>query len=453
MHLLQAFQGYIAKERLFSPGERLLLAVSGGIDSVVLCELLRQAGLDFQIAHCNFQLRGVESDRDEQFVRDLASRYGLGLHVKHFETAAIAQSRKVSVQVAARDLRYDWFQRIIAEEDRPALIVTAHHLDDNIETLLMNFFKGTGIAGLRGMLPRKGKIVRPLLFADRDAIRRFAGDMGLRWVEDSSNQTDHYTRNFFRHRILPLLEEVYPAALQNLGANLERFRGIETVYRQGIEQHKKKLLEHRGGWIHIPVEKLKRANPLPTLIFEIFSAYGFTPQQTSSIETLLHSATGKYVCSPTHRLLRNRNWLILSPLGDPDPTVILIEAGESLVGFSQGFLRIEKTGSPGNPPPPDASVAWLDAKKIEYPLILRPWRPGDYFYPLGMRKKKKLARFFIDQKLSLPEKEKVWVLETNRKILWVIGRRIDDRFRIEASTGECLRVGYSTLTSGDGQVR
>jgi tRNA(Ile)-lysidine synthase len=443
MHLLHAFQDYIAKERLFSPEDRLLLAVSGGIDSVVLCELAQQAGFQFELAHCNFQLRGAESDRDEQFVSDLAGRHGREIHVQHFDTAAIALSRKVSVQVAARDLRYEWFHRILAADDRPGLIVTAHQLDDNIETQLMNFFKGTGIAGLRGMLPRQGKIVRPLLFADRAAIRRFAGELGLRWVEDSSNETDRYTRNFFRHRILPLLEEAYPAALQNLAANLERFRGIETVYRQAIEQQKSKLLEYRGGWIHIPVEKLKRASPLSTLIFEIFSPFGFTPQQSGPIEALLDSVTGKYVLSATHRVLRNRNWLILSPLRDPEATVILIEAGESLVEFSQGVLGIEKIAPAGYPPPADTSVAWLDARGIEYPLILRPWSRGDYFYPLGMRKKKKLARFFIDQKLSLAEKEKVWVLETNKKILWVIGRRIDDRFRTAPGTSEQLKISFT----------
>jgi len=447
MHLLQAFREFIAKERLFSAGEKLLLAISGGIDSVVLCELAQQAGLEFQVAHCNFQLRGAESDRDEAFVRELAEAYGREIVVRGFDTAAYARSRKVSVQVAARELRYRWFSELIGSDGGPGLIATAHQLDDNIETVLMNFFKGTGVAGLRGMLPRQGKIVRPLLFADRAAINAFATERSLRWVEDSSNQTDDYTRNFFRHRIFPLLETAYPAVRQNLAGNIQRFREIEAIYRQGIQQTKTKLLEFRGAEVHIPVEKLKRAAPLSTLIFEIFSPYGFTPQQSGPIGDLLDSPTGRYVCSPTHRVLRNRNWLVLSPLLHPDSTTILIETATGPVNFGGGTLRFDLRPSPGCPPPGDPSVAWVDAKKIVWPLILRRWRAGDYFYPLGMRKKKKLARFFIDRRLSLTEKEKIWVLEMDKKIIWVIGQRIDDRFRITATTSDALAI---RLTSGAG---
>lgn len=445
MHLLQAFQDFIANEQLFAPRDRLLLAVSGGLDSVVLCELCHQAGLQFQLAHCNFQLRGAESNRDEAFVLELARRYGSEWITTRFDTAEYARTHRLSIQVAARELRYEWFDNLTGGEGQPAVIVTAHHLDDNIETLIMNFFKGTGIAGLRAMLPRQGKIVRPLLFARREDIRQFAAGNDLGWVEDSSNETDNYTRNFFRHRILPLIDEAYPAALQNLAANLDRFRGIEMLYEQALQRHKKKLLEYRGGEIHIAVQRLKRTQPLPTLTYEIFSPYGFTPQQTGAIIALMESPTGKYVASPTHRILRNRNWLILSPLHGDAAATMLIEAGENAVDFDGGCLHIQKA-APAWPPPADQSVAWLDAKEIAFPLILRPWRPGDYFYPLGMRKKKKLARFFIDQKLSATEKEKVWVLEMNKKIIWVVGLRIDDRFKITSATREVLKV---TIRSAD----
>ena len=443
MRLLQAFQDYIAGERLFSPGDRLLLAVSGGIDSVALCALAHLAGFDFRIAHCNFQLRGGESDRDEEFVRALAGSYGRQCIVRRFDTMEYARSRKTSVQVAARELRYAWFHEIAGTE----FIVTAHQLDDNIETMLMNFFKGTGIAGLCAMLPRQGKLVRPLLFADRAGISRFAEEQGLRWVEDSSNQSDDYTRNFFRHRILPLVAEAYPAALQNLAGNIQRFREIETVYRQGIDRQKEKLIGHRGDEIHIPVEKLRKAAPLTTLVYEIFSPYGFGPHQAGEIAGLLDSPTGKYVTSATHRVLRNRNWLVLAPLQQPEPTIVLVEPGDDTIEFGGGALRLEKRPSPGCPPPGDASVAWLDARQIVFPLILRPWRAGDYFYPLGMRKKKKLARFFIDQRLSLNQKEKVRVLEMDRKIIWVVGHRIDDRFKVTAATREALKI---SLTSAAG---
>ncbi|HEV2353712.1 MAG TPA: tRNA lysidine(34) synthetase TilS, partial [Puia sp.] len=347
------------------------------------------------------------------------------------------------IQAAARELRYDWFDRITGGKDQPALIVTAHHLDDNIETLVMNFFKGTGIAGLRGMLPRQGKIARPLLFAGREDIRGFAAGNGLSWVEDSSNESDSYTRNFFRHRILPLIAEAYPAALQNLAANLDRFRGVELLYRQAVEAQRKKLLEHSGDEHRISIGRLKMATPLTTLLYEIFSAYGFTPQQTPAIASLLDSGSGKYVCSATHRILRNRSWLIVSPLETAKATTILIESGENAVQFAQGSLLFQRI-IPAGPPPAEATIAWLDAKHIVFPLILRPWQPGDYFYPLGMRKKKKLARFFIDQKLSMTEKEKTWVLEMNKKIVWVIGRRIDDRFRITPSTKDAWQINFRT---------
>ena len=258
MDLFQAFKDFIVKERLFSAGDRLLLAVSGGLDSVVLCELMHRAGLDFTIAHCNFQLRGAESERDELFVRELSGRYGREVHIRRFDTEAYAVSRKISIQVAARELRYQWFHQIIDSWAQPAaFIITAHHLDDNIETLLMNFFKGTGIAGLRAMLPRQGKIVRPLLFATRPMLQQFAAGEGLEWVEDSSNAEDKYTRNFFRHQVIPLIQQNYPAAVQNLADNINRFREIEWIYRQSIEQQKKKLLEYKGNEVHIPVLKLQ----------------------------------------------------------------------------------------------------------------------------------------------------------------------------------------------------
>lgn len=449
MQLLNSFREYIAAERLFSRQDKLLLAVSGGLDSVVLCELARQAGLEFSIAHANFQLRGAESDRDEQFVRDVAARYDRAIVVRRFDTAAFAAGHKLSIQVAARGLRYDWFRQVISEWEGGGVIVTAHQLDDNIETLTMNFFKGTGIAGLRGMLPRHGDLARPLLFARRSDLEKFAAESGLQWIEDSSNVSDKYTRNFFRHQVLPLIEKAYPAALDNLGDNLHRFREIETIYRDAIGRQKKKLFEPKGAEMHIAVLKLQQSTPLRTLIFELFSPYGFTPQQTGPIAALLDGPTGKYVCSPTHRLLRNRRWLILSPLYDASAVTILIEPGETKVEYPGGILRLEACPVTGGLPPADADMACLDAGEITWPLLLRPWRAGDYFYPLGMRKKKKLARFFIDQKLSLADKEKVWVLEMNKKIIWVVGQRIDDRFKLTAATRQMLRITAALRTAGD----
>ncbi|MBX3253693.1 MAG: tRNA lysidine(34) synthetase TilS [Chitinophagaceae bacterium] len=457
MDLLSGFKAFIEKESLFSHNSHLLLAVSGGVDSVVLCELCSQAGYSWFIAHCNFKLRGEESERDEAFVRKLGEKYNVQVFVKQFDTVAYTQERKVSVQAAARELRYAWFEELVNAESQVSdfksqisnpvfQIVTAHHADDNAETVWMNFCKGTGIAGIRGILPKAGKLVRPLLFAPKAAILHFAKQNELEYVEDSSNLTDKYTRNYFRQHIIPAVLKVYPEAEAGVQENIARFREVEVLYSQAIEQHKKKLLEYRNGEVHIPVLKLKRSLPLKTIVYEIVKAYNFSSKQTDEIIDLLQRESGRYVLSSTHRVLKNRGWLIITALEKVEESgsaVIVINSGEEAIAFAGGILKLKQencdklmleTGHPG--------VACIDAGAVQYPLLLRRWKAGDYFYPLGMKKKKKLARFFIDQKLSLAEKEKVWVLEMNKKIVWVINYRIDDRFKITASTQSCLRITY-----------
>jgi tRNA(Ile)-lysidine synthase len=442
MDLFSAFQEYSKKEKLFSATDGLLLAVSGGLDSVVLLDLCSRAGNDLVAAHCNFGLRGEESQRDEAFVRELAAGYGIEAVVQHFDTAGFAASHRVSVQVAARELRYPWFSEVAAGR-RLRYVVTAHHQDDNIETLLMNFFKGTGIAGLRAMLPKQGLVVRPLLFAGREAIRAYALERGLRWIEDSSNISDKYTRNYFRHQVIPLVAQAYPGVLDSLADNLGRFREIEAIYRMAMDGKKKKLLEYRGNEVHIPVLKLAQSEALGTLLYEILLPYGFSPQQAGACKELLDSASGRYVASATHRVLKNRRWLIITPLETTVATNVLVEDGDCLVAFAGGALRLqrqaeERVGGLDQGP----RVALLDASAVRFPLLLRPWKTGDYFYPLGMRKKKKLARFFIDNKLSVAQKEKVWVVEMDKKIVWVVGMRIDDRFRVGAGTKEVVRIEW-----------
>ena len=433
------------KEKLFSAADRLILAVSGGLDSVVLLDLLNRAGYDLVVAHCNFGLRGEESLRDEAFVRQQAASYGREVLVRHFDTAGYAASHRVSVQVAARELRYAWFSEVAAATGC-RYVVTAHHQDDNIETLLMNFFKGTGIAGLRAMLPRQGIVVRPLLFASREAIRVYALERGLSWVEDSSNVSDKYTRNYFRHQVIPLVAQAYPGVLDNLADNVGRFREIEVIYRQAVEGQKKMLLEYRGNEVHIPVLKLLQSEALGTLLYEILSPYGFSPQQAEACRELLASPSGRYIVSATHRVLKNRRFLIITPLETTEATHVLLEAADTTVAFADGMLRLqrlaaERVGGLDQGP----RVALLDVSAVRFPLLLRPWKTGDYFYPLGMRKKKKLSRFFIDNKLSVVQKEKVWVVEMDKKIVWVVGLRIDDRCRLGAGTKEVLRIEWEPV--------
>jgi tRNA(Ile)-lysidine synthase len=462
MNLLSEFKDYIKKENLFQPKDKLLLAVSGGVDSVVLCELCKQAGYDFAIAHCNFQLRGAESERDEQFVRSLSEKYGVEVLVEKFDTQKHADEYKVGIQEAARFLRYNWFLKICAEQtfgdtfNNPSAgpgwhtiignikhrvyVVTAHHANDSVETLLMNFFKGTGIKGLQGILPRHELLVylrRPLLFAKKDELVTFANDHNLSFVEDSSNILNKYTRNYFRNELIPGVKKVFPQAEDNLIDNLKRFREIDILYQQAIQLHKKKLLEIKSNEVHIPVLKLLQAVPLATVLYEIIKDYDFTSHQTDEIINLLKSETGKYIESPTHRIFKNRKWLIIAPLLASEAENILIEESDKSINFESGMLSIERPLTFNLQP--SNIVAQLDAAEIKFPLLLRKWKQGDYFYPLGMQKKKKLSRFFIDQKLSLTQKENVWVIESNKKILWVVGMRIDDRFKITSSTKNILQ--------------
>ncbi|MEI6948233.1 tRNA lysidine(34) synthetase TilS [Paraflavisolibacter sp. H34] len=446
--MFQSFLAYIKENHLFGTGDRLLIAVSGGVDSVVLCDLCARAGLAFSIAHCNFSLRGAESDRDETFVRHLAEHYQVPFFLQRFDTAQTAADWGLSIQETARKLRYDWFAEVVNGQSSKVngeplvhhYLLTAHHRDDNIETVLMNFFKGTGISGLRGIRPKAGNIVRPLLFAGREEVEAYAAERGLEWVHDSSNDETKYTRNYLRHTVLPAIEQVYPQVRQNLASGILRFTGIEAIYREAVEKEKKRLLEVRGTEVHIPVLKLAKSRSLPTLVYEIISGYGFTHRQVDEVLKLLQSETGKYIDSPTHRLLRNRAWLIIAPLRTEESGIILIDEGAHQLSFGGKTLTLQQLPAEKVNMSADPAIALLDAREIRFPLLLRKWKAGDYFYPLGLRKKKKLSRFFIDQRLSRIQKEDVWVLESDKRIAWVLGLRIDDRFKVVPGTREVWRL-------------
>ncbi|HXR83466.1 MAG TPA: tRNA lysidine(34) synthetase TilS [Hanamia sp.] len=450
MSLLHRFSNYIRQQNLFQQKDHLLLAVSGGADSVTLCQLCFEAGFDFEIAHCNFQLRGEESERDEQFVIQLAEKYHKNISVKKFSTREYAEENKISIQVAARELRYEWFDELINEQStivhhQAAWLLTAHHANDNIETLLMNFFKGTGIRGLQGILPKKGKMIRPLLFAKREEIISFIKETNLEFVEDSSNASEKYTRNYFRLQLIPSVEKVFPKAEENLIHNLERFREIDLLYQQSIQLHKKKLLEQKENEIHIPVLKLLKTEPLKTILYEIIKDFHFTAHQTEDVIHLLKSESGRYVTSSTHKIIRNRRWLIIAPIDNQIAAHILIEENDKEIPFDLGKLMIKKVSFEKEKIEASPLVAMLDLQNVSFPLMLRKWKQGDYFYPLGMQKKKKLSKFFIDQKMSMTEKENSWVIESNKRIIWIVGKRIDDRFKIKETTKEVLLLEINML--------
>jgi tRNA(Ile)-lysidine synthase len=443
MNLLEKFKDYIKQQHLFQPKDKLLLAVSGGVDSVVLCELCKRAAYDFAIAHCNFQLRGADSVKDEKFVEGLSKKYTVAFYATTFDTKVIAVKEKKSVEETARDLRYAWFDKL-RKTNGYNYIVTAHHADDNIETVLMNFFRGTGIKGLHGILTKQNHIIRPLLFANKKMLNIFAKENKLEFVIDSTNEQNDFTRNYFRNELIPAVKKVFPAADENILNNIQRLGEAEQLYNQAIDLHKSKLLEQKGNEIHIPVLKLQKIVPLSTVVYEIITNYGFTARQTEEVIALLQSESGKYIQSASHRIFKNRKWLIIAPNQTSEAANILIEEGDKKITFEQGVLHIEYTSQPStiNHQP---STVQLDIKTLTFPLLLRKWKQGDYFYPLGMQKKKKLSRFFIDQKLSLTQKENVWVIESNKKILWVVGMRIDDRFKITPATRNILQITFQSV--------
>ena len=461
--LLQQFQQHLKENfpQLSSVRLRLLLAVSGGVDSVVMTDLFFQSGFDFAIAHCNFQLREEESERDELFVRSIGEKYNKDVFVKKFDTKQFAADKKISIQEAARELRYNWFAELVSGDlsivSKNAsdlthhspftihLLATAHNADDNIETMLMFLFRGTGIHGLTGInaFDKERKIIRPLLFATRQQIVSYADDNNVGWVEDSSNATDKYTRNFFRHKIIPLAEEHFINAKENLLVNIQRLKDAEALYNQAIELHKKKLLEYKGNETHIPILKLQQTKPLDAIIWEVIKAYNFHAKQVDEIKKLFTAGNSSHVQSTSHRIIKNRNWLIIAPNENEASEFIIIEKNDRQIQFKNGTLHFEDVSISNFKLETLNSIAQLDAKYVQHPLLLRKWKQGDYFYPLGMQKKKKLSRFFIDQKLSATAKENVWVLEMNKKIIWVIGYRIDDRFKITASTKEILKIRFT----------
>ena len=467
MNLVSQFQDFIKKNNLFTGKDRLLIAVSGGVDSVVLCELCRHAGFDFTAVHCNFQLRQEESTRDEDFVARIAKQYGVRLLIKKFETETYAASKKISIQEAARDLRYTWFAQLVNDftysnnentDLNPVKVdpvgkiktylLTAHHADDNAETVLMNFCRGTGLHGLTGIPVSNDYIRRPLLFASKAELLEFAVANGLEFVEDSSNQSSKYTRNYFRNEVMPMIREVFPKLNENLQDNAHRFTEIEKLYKLSVAGIKKKLCKVKGVEVHIPVKQLMGFNN-KALIYDIIHDYGFNEKQVDEVVKLSESESGKFISSSnsSHRIIRHRHWFIISPIKSREATNILIEENNKVVEFEGGKLSLEILPAPLSiPTAPETGC--FDKGKIEYPLLLRPWKTGDYFYPLGMKKKKKLNRFFIDQKLSRTEKEKIWVLESNLRIIWVLGIRIDERFKVNENTRSVLKVTFNNGQPG-----
>ncbi len=439
MNLLQQFKEQWAAKHYVLPGQTVLLAVSGGADSMVMADLFLKSGIPFAVAHCNFGLRGEASVLDEQLVLDWCDRNKIKCHRVQFETKEKSAEWKKGTQETARILRYEWFE-LIRQEHGYAIVVTAHHANDNVETLLINLFKGTGIGGLHGIMPENGNIIRPLLFATKEMLAAYAAEQSITYRHDASNDTDDYLRNAVRHNIVPAIQQWFPNAVVNVNESIERFGEAEILYKKAIAQERKKLMEQRGHDYYIPVLKLRHHEPLATIMYELLYPFGFSSAQLPNVLSLLDAETGRYVSSSTHRVIRNRDFLVITTIPADTADLIIVEAAPCAIEAGKYHFSFSIQPKPAKIPA-DPEVAYLDMSSITFPLILRKWKMGDYFYPFGMKMKmKKVSRLLIDQKVPLHEKEDIRIVECGKRIAWVSGIRPDERFRVKDTTTQVLVV-------------
>ena len=446
--MLPKLQHHINKNLPFLKNKKLLVTISGGIDSVVLTHLLYKLKLQISLAHCNFKLRGKDSFKDASFVKNLAKTLNIPLYIIEFETEKYAEEHKISIQMAARDLRYNWFQKISTEQHFD-YILTAHHLDDVLETFLINLTRGTGLNGLTGIPEINGNIVRPLLPFSRNDILVYAAKNKLQWREDKSNLSTKYVRNKIRHKIIPVLKELNPNLLFSFENTLEHLKGSQQICEDSIKNIFEDVVENKESEIIFDINKIKNLKNPKNYLYEILNDYGFT--EFEDITTLLNAQSGKQVYSKTHRLLKDRDTLILTEiLKNKRSDSFKISENTSKIE-EPITLKFEKITIPFDTKNhqnkildavlfDDKNTVSLDYDKITFPLTIRKWQKGDYFFPIGLKGKKKISKYFKDEKFSINTKENTWLLCSKNEIIWVIGHRLDERFKVNKTTSTILKV-------------
>ena len=436
--MLSTVQAYIAQHQLLRPGAPVIVGLSGGADSVALLHILTRLGYPCVAAHCNFHLRNDESDADADFAQQTAEALGLLFRRIDFDTADYARQNGVSTEMAARTLRYEWFETLRRELGAEAIAV-AHHRDDNVETVLLNLIRGTGLSGLCGMRPRNGHIVRPLLSVDRHQIVRWLADRHLPFRTDSSNASDVYRRNFVRLRLLPLMEQLNPSVRDAILRMAGHLTDVEAIYRNAIDSHRAHLIDADG---RISIDALLRTPALQAVLFELLTPYGFTPSQCADIARALSGESGRSFVAPGGRwhLLKDRLHLILYPADEVSADAFPLTLGSELTAPIRLSLEeriVDEAFTISRSP----HVATFDADRIALPFTLRRWRAGDSFVPFGMTGRKKLSDYFSDHKFSLLHKAAAWILcDASGRILWIVGHRTDNRFRITSKTRRALIV-------------
>jgi len=433
----QKVQTYIQNHHLLTQKGRIIVGVSGGTDSVVLLHVLMSLGYDCVIAHCNFHLRMDESDRDELFVRELAMDLKVPYYSVDFETTKYAEEHKISIEMAARDLRYAWFYEMLFNHDAQAIAV-AHHADDSIETMLMNLVRGTGLKGLTGIQPRNHKVVRPLLCCNRLELEAYLVRFDLDHIEDSTNASTDYQRNKFRNEVLPLLAEINPSVRQTLYDSLNRFEGIWAVYQQAIDTMKQLIIRNEPGLVKMDIDAIKIQEHIPTLMYELLHPYGFGPAVIEQVTGQLDGESGKVFFSETYRMIKDRKYLLIIKIEDNPVDDFIIAENETVIEFPFLLKMNKQPVTPGFEVSKEINRIHVDASRLTYPLVLRRWKEGDTFFPFGMKQRKKVSDFFIDTKLSLFEKEHSWILTSNNEIVWIVGQRLDNRFCVTKETKEVI---------------
>ena len=439
------FTAFIKKEALFTKNDTMLLGVSGGIDSAVMAHLFAESPYRFAIAHVNFGLRGTDSDGDAQWVAALAQHYQVPLHTHRFATAAYAAEQGISTQMAARQLRYAWFEEVLDEHHYTRLAV-AHHQDDQLETTLLNLCQGTGIAGLRGMLPRRERLVRPLLFATRAQIAAYADQHALAWREDRSNTSDAYQRNRIRHHVVPQLRQINPNLFVTYQRTRERLLATEQLLADEVRRVAAQCRRDTNDETWLDKATLMQHPQVGLVLGEMLRPFGFSYQQTRDLVKSIEreSTPGKTFISSSHSLLVDRQQLIISKKSQSFIEKTFIRRADSQVAVSSTLITIAHFSSEAYVLNRQAEVAALDEALLTFPLAVRPWQAGDWFFPLGMPHRKKLSDFLIDQKVPLHRKASVLVVRSGDDIVWVVGWRIDHRYRMTEHTKKVCEISVAT---------
>jgi tRNA(Ile)-lysidine synthase len=433
--MLQKLKNHIQQNFSFLQDKKLLVATSGGLDSMVLVHLFQKLNFNFALAHCNFQLRNLESDEDQKFVTNYSKQHNIPFFTTKFDTKKYSETYKLSTQVAARNLRYDWFNEILIQE-KFDYIITAHHADDDVETFLIHISRGTGLEGLTGIPSQNGNIIRPMLPFSRKEIEIYASENQLQWREDSSNASDKYVRNKIRHHIVPVFKEINDSFLQSFQNTLEHLNQQQSLADDAVLLVYEKVVSEENQQLKINISALLQYNNYKAYLYQWLHKYGFTAW--NDVYDLIYSQSGKQIFSENYVLLKDREYLLLSQKTTDFETVVIHSVTEN-TNFPLNFSFCNTSNISNQ----NKNIIFVEESKLQFPLTIRKWNSGDYFYPAGMQGKKKVSKYFKDEKFTLFQKQQAFILESNNKIVWIIGHRADERFKPENTNQNIIQITYN----------